>query len=243
MPSPKTFDPKPAAPSDYRGPYRSIHTNVPGIDVSELLPRLATIADKYTLLRSVAHTGGGHPAGSPQAYSEHLVDTGRATCTTWPRGNWIYSSDTFGGTEGGSSGSPVLNSAGQVVGQLSGGCGFNVSDICDSVQNATVDGAFAAYFPDIAQFLDPDASCTDADNDGFCVEDGDCDDADPAINPGASEVCDDGVDNDCDGLLDDADPACQTSSCDLLPLGDSCVSNDECCSQKCKGRPGARTCR
>ncbi len=184
-----------------------------------------------------------HPAGSPQGYSEHLVDTGRATCPTWPRGSWIYSSDTFGGTEDGSSGSPVLNSAGQIVGQLSGACGFNVSDSCDSVQNATVDGAFAAYFPDIAQFLDPDASCTDADNDGFCVEDGDCDDADPAINPGASEVCDDGVDHDCDGLLDDADPACQTSSCDLLSLGDSCASNGECCSQKCKGRRGARTCR
>lgn len=65
----ETFDPKPEAPSDYRGPFRSIHTNVPGIDISELLPRLATIADKYTLLRSVAHTGGGHPAGSLQVLS------------------------------------------------------------------------------------------------------------------------------------------------------------------------------
>ncbi|MEZ6071135.1 MAG: DUF1501 domain-containing protein [Pirellulales bacterium] len=65
----ETFDPKPEAPSDYRGPYRSIHTNVPGIDISELLPRLSTIADKYALLRSVAHTGGGHPAGSLQVLS------------------------------------------------------------------------------------------------------------------------------------------------------------------------------
>jgi hypothetical protein len=61
-----TFDPKPDAPSDYRGPFAPIQTNVAGIQVSELLPRLAKMADKYALLRSVAHTGGGHPAGSLQ---------------------------------------------------------------------------------------------------------------------------------------------------------------------------------
>jgi len=64
-----TFDMKPQAPSDYRGPYQPIRSNVPGIDVSELLPRMSQIADRYTLLRSVAHTGGGHPAGSLQILS------------------------------------------------------------------------------------------------------------------------------------------------------------------------------
>lgn len=61
-----TFDPKPLASSDYRGPFRPIDTNVPGIQISELLPRLSQIADRYALLRSMAHTGGGHPAGSLQ---------------------------------------------------------------------------------------------------------------------------------------------------------------------------------
>ena len=65
----ETFDPKPQAPSDFRGPYKAISTNVPGIHISELLPRLATIADKYAILRSIAHTGGGHPAGSLQVLS------------------------------------------------------------------------------------------------------------------------------------------------------------------------------
>jgi hypothetical protein len=65
----ETFDPKPHAPSDFRGPYQAIPTNVPGIHISELLPRLATIADKYAILRSIAHTGGGHPAGSLQVLS------------------------------------------------------------------------------------------------------------------------------------------------------------------------------
>ena len=55
---------KPDAPSDYRGIFRPINTNVPGIDVCELLPLHAKIADKYTLIRSIAHEfadhGGGH---------------------------------------------------------------------------------------------------------------------------------------------------------------------------------------
>src|SRR5688500_5349627 len=62
----ETFDPKPEAPAEFRGPYGAIDTNVPGIRISELLPTLATMADKYALLRSMAHTGGGHPAGSLQ---------------------------------------------------------------------------------------------------------------------------------------------------------------------------------
>ncbi len=59
-----TFDMKPDAPAEYRGAYRPIRTNVVGIDICEHLPRLATVADKYALIRSVAHKfadhGGGH---------------------------------------------------------------------------------------------------------------------------------------------------------------------------------------
>lgn len=64
-----TFDPKPLAASEFRGPFAPIHTRVPGIDISELLPRLAKMADKYALVRSLSHTGGGHPAGSLQMLS------------------------------------------------------------------------------------------------------------------------------------------------------------------------------
>jgi hypothetical protein len=45
---------------------RPIRTNVPGIENSDLWPRLSQLTDRYALLRSVAHTGGGHPAGSLQ---------------------------------------------------------------------------------------------------------------------------------------------------------------------------------
>jgi hypothetical protein len=47
------FDMKPDSPVDFRGEFRPIHSNVPGLDVCELMPRLARMADKYTILRSV----------------------------------------------------------------------------------------------------------------------------------------------------------------------------------------------
>ncbi len=55
-----TFDLKPAAPIEYRGPYSPIATNVSGIDICELLPRLARQADKYTLLRSIHTPSNDH---------------------------------------------------------------------------------------------------------------------------------------------------------------------------------------
>lgn len=64
-----TFDPKPHVSTDYRGPFSPISTSVPGTQITELLPRLAGIADRYTLVRSLSHTGGGHPAGSLQMLS------------------------------------------------------------------------------------------------------------------------------------------------------------------------------
>jgi len=61
-----TYDPKPEAPSEYRGPFQPIATQTTGLSITELLPRHAKISNRFTILRSMAHTGGGHPAGSLQ---------------------------------------------------------------------------------------------------------------------------------------------------------------------------------
>lgn len=58
-----TFDMKPDAASEVRGPLKSIPTNVEGIRVSELLPRLSRHADKYKIIRSVTHHHAEHSAG------------------------------------------------------------------------------------------------------------------------------------------------------------------------------------
>jgi hypothetical protein len=59
-----TFDLKPGAPDTHRGQFRPIKTNVPGIEISEHLPKLAQCADKFALLRGVSHTLAAHDLGT-----------------------------------------------------------------------------------------------------------------------------------------------------------------------------------
>ncbi len=58
------YDMKPDAPEEYRGDFRPVRTNVPGVDICEHLPMHTRIADKFTIIRSIAHNfadhGGGH---------------------------------------------------------------------------------------------------------------------------------------------------------------------------------------
>ncbi|MBN1770725.1 MAG: hypothetical protein JXB32_05655 [Deltaproteobacteria bacterium] len=80
------------------------------------------------------------------------------------------------------------------------------------------------------------ASCTDADDDGWCVPD-DCDDAAPLVNPGAAEVCGNGRDDDCDG---DTDEGCGCTDGD----GDTWCPPDDCDDGDPQVHPGAvETCR
>jgi len=60
--------------------------------------------------------------------------------------------------------------------------------------------------------------CSDCDGDGFTVSGGDCNDGDGTINPAAVEICD-GLDNDCDGSIDEGDvcDSDQNSDCDPWP--------------------------
>ncbi len=71
----ETYDPKPEAPTEYRGPYGVINTNVPGIRISDILPQHARHADKMVFLRSMHHDTGDHFAGA------HWMLTGRAGST------------------------------------------------------------------------------------------------------------------------------------------------------------------
>ena len=67
-----TWDPKPNAPAEIRGPFQPINTNIPGIQVSELFPKMAQLADKFSLIRSVYHTATAvHDTG------HQMMQTGR----------------------------------------------------------------------------------------------------------------------------------------------------------------------
>ena len=58
-----TFDPKPDAPAEVRGPFDPLETNVPGIRITDVFPRLARHADKYALLRAVHAPAALHIMG------------------------------------------------------------------------------------------------------------------------------------------------------------------------------------
>ncbi|MEE3285901.1 MAG: DUF1501 domain-containing protein, partial [Planctomycetota bacterium] len=64
-----TFDPKPQAPTEYRGQLEVIDTRLPGVQFSSLLPRSATILDRVTLCRAVSHVLADHDAGVHQMYT------------------------------------------------------------------------------------------------------------------------------------------------------------------------------
>jgi hypothetical protein len=75
-----TFDLKPDAPSEVRGEFRPIKTNVPGIEICELFPRLAQIMDKLVLIRSLVGSEGLHDG--------YQCMTGRTHKEMKPAGGW-----------------------------------------------------------------------------------------------------------------------------------------------------------
>jgi len=62
----ETYDPKPDSPAEYRGPFKAISTRTIGMQMSDLLPKQAALSDKFAIIRSLAHSGPGHPSGSLQ---------------------------------------------------------------------------------------------------------------------------------------------------------------------------------
>ena len=65
------WDMKPTAPDGIRGEFRPIDTNVPGIQITEHLPRLARLADQYSVVRSMTHGDAAHGSAG------HTMMTGR----------------------------------------------------------------------------------------------------------------------------------------------------------------------
>jgi hypothetical protein len=66
----ETFDPKMSAPAEFRSVVGALHTNVPGIELGGVFPRMARVADKMAFVRSFHHTNSGHGGGT------HWVMTG-----------------------------------------------------------------------------------------------------------------------------------------------------------------------
>jgi hypothetical protein len=91
-----TFDPKPDAPADVRGPFAPIPTRVPGVYLSELFPRLAGLADKFSLVRSMHHDAPPiHEAGLQLNNTGRLFRDGPA----WPNAGAVVA-NLYGARDG-----------------------------------------------------------------------------------------------------------------------------------------------
>lgn len=86
-------------------------------------------------------------------------------------------------------------------------------DDSDGDGYSNIDEITALSLPGDASSTPGGPTCTDTDSDGYSVEGvacglADCNDNDPAINPGLAEICDDAKDNDCNGAIDCLDGSC-----------------------------------
>ena len=68
----ETFDPKPSAPAEYRGELDAIPTALPGIQFCEILPRLARLADRFNVVRSIQQPSSGHVIGTHNFITGHF---------------------------------------------------------------------------------------------------------------------------------------------------------------------------
>ncbi|MCC2670604.1 MAG: hypothetical protein K0Q72_3075, partial [Armatimonadetes bacterium] len=71
-----TYDMKPDAPAEVRGPFKPIPTNLPGLQICELLPRMAKVMDKVTIHRGFNHPNNDHYAATHWILSGYLGATG-----------------------------------------------------------------------------------------------------------------------------------------------------------------------
>ena len=65
----ESFDPKPYAPIEYRGPLKSIATNVDGVEIGELWKQTAQVADKLAICRSMTHGEAAHERGTHNMFT------------------------------------------------------------------------------------------------------------------------------------------------------------------------------
>ncbi|MEM9237679.1 MAG: DUF1501 domain-containing protein [Verrucomicrobiota bacterium] len=65
----ESFDPKPYAPAEYRGPFGAIDTALKGVQFGEKLPHLAKLADKFTVIRSMSHGEAAHERGTHNMFT------------------------------------------------------------------------------------------------------------------------------------------------------------------------------
>lgn len=148
--------------------------------------------------------------GAPDVCSVFAGDCGAGTCVPVSE-DAAYCMESAGHAEGEScdasdadwsDGLPCADGLWCVEGESGGACRL----FCTSDSDCEANDVCVRSVPGI-DGVGVCQPCTDADGDGYCA-DVDCADDNAGVNPGASEDCFDGIDNDCDGDIDDDDTEC-----------------------------------
>ena len=92
----ETWDPKPDAPQEFRGAFGATSTNVPGIQICDLLPKCAKMVDKFAILRSLYHTDAGHSAGDQIMFTGYPPNKGNPGVNVHPSFGSIVSEQQQG---------------------------------------------------------------------------------------------------------------------------------------------------
>ncbi|MBW3563151.1 MAG: S8 family serine peptidase [Acidobacteria bacterium] len=147
---------------------------------------------------------------------------------------WIDSDSDTNTISGTSMAAPHV--AGAAALYLDANSGASPQTVRDALYNATTKNIVTSSSTTNNHLLytlfDGGSGCTDADGDGYCASD-DCDDNDASVNPGASEVCGDNIDNDCDGSVDEGCSTCTDAD------GDGwCAEDGDCDDSNAGVNPG-----
>ncbi len=145
--------------------------------------------------------------GQPVTFQGSATDENVATVTY----AWNFGANATPGTSSAQNPTVTFSTTGTRTVTLTVTDSLGVPDPTPATVSVTVNAAPTTPPPTALQ-------CPDADRDGFSPAGGacgprDCNDSNASINPGAREICGDGVDNDCDGNIDSADRECNGTDC------------------------------
>lgn len=117
-PQHETYDPKPDAPAEFRGPLKAMDTAVPGIQISELLPYHAKLMDKMSIIRSMHHDNGDHFAAAHWMLTGYLGSNSVNLPAQYPSAASIITKEMGARNQGVPAyvGLPVTHSVGLVPG-------------------------------------------------------------------------------------------------------------------------------
>jgi serine protease len=205
--------------------YPALHPKVIGVGATDYGNKVPRYSNRGTGLDLVAPGGDLSKDGNGDGYADGVLQE------TFDGGTWSYY--FFQGT---SMASPHVAAAAALL--IASGTATTPDAVRSALTDSTLDLGSAGFdsthgwgLLQVADALGAPPSCTDGDGDGYC-DDVDCDDANGAINPGATEICD-GIDNDCDGLVDEGCGGCTDADGDGY-----CVSEGDCDDNDANVHPG-----